>query len=96
ESTKELENNSIHLVVTSPPYFNTPFDYPDLFESYNANLDKMGKVARELKRVVAEGRIVCIVCDDTLIKSKKPKISSKKCQGDGKKVCLRKINVSLS
>jgi DnaJ-class molecular chaperone len=56
----------------------------------------MRKVVRELKRVVAEGRIVCIVCDDTWIKSKKPKISCEKYQGNGKKVCLRKINVSLS
>lgn len=71
ENMKELETNSVHLVVTSPPYFNAPFDYPDLFESYNAYLDKMRKVARELKRVVAEGRIVCIVCDDTLINGKK-------------------------
>lgn len=31
----------------------------------------MRKVAKELKRVVAEGRIVCIVCDDTLIDGKK-------------------------
>ena len=78
ENMKELGNNSIHLVITFQPYFNTPFDYPDLFESYGAYLDKMGKVARELKRVVAEGRIVCIVCGDTLIRSKKPKISSEK------------------
>lgn len=71
ESMKELKDNSIHLVVTSPPYFNAPFDYPDLFESYDAYLDKMRKVAKELKRVVDEGRIVCIVCDDTLINGKK-------------------------
>ena len=71
ENMKELNNNSIHLVVTSPPYFNAPFDYPDLFESYEAYLDKMRKIARELKRVVDEGRIVCIVCDDTLINGKK-------------------------
>lgn len=68
---KEVEDGSIHLVVTSPPYFNAPFDYPDLFESYESYLEKMRKVARELKRAVAEGRIVCIVCDDTLIKGKK-------------------------
>jgi len=67
ENMKELEDKSIHLVVTSPPYFNAPFDYPDLFESYSAYLDKMRKVARELKRVVADGRIVCIVCDDILV-----------------------------
>ena len=68
---EDLQDNSVHLVVTSPPYFNAPFDYPDLFESYDAYLEKMRKVAKELKRVVAEGRIVCIVCDDTLIKGKK-------------------------
>jgi len=71
ENMKELENESIHLVVTSPPYFNAPFDYPDLFESYDAYLDKMRKVAKELKRVVAKGRCVCIVCDDTLVNGKK-------------------------
>jgi len=71
ENMKELEDGSVHLVVTSPPYFNAPFDYPDLFESYSAYLDKMRKIARELQRVVAEGRIVCIVCDDTLINGKK-------------------------
>jgi hypothetical protein len=47
---EEVESNSVHLVVTSPPYFNAPFDYPDLFESYeqflklvkyNANLEKI-------------------------------------------------------
>jgi len=71
ENMKELEKGSVHLVVTSPPYFNAPFDYPDLFESYEAYLDKMKKVAKELRRVVAKGRIVCIVCDDTLIDGKK-------------------------
>jgi len=71
QNMKEVEDGSIHLVVTSPPYFNAPFDYPDLFESYESYLEKMRKVARELKRAVAEGRIVCIVCDDTLIKGKK-------------------------
>jgi len=71
ENMKELEDGSVHLVVTSPPYFNAPFDYPDLFESYSAYLDKMRKIAKELRRVVAEGRIICIVCDDTLINGKK-------------------------
>ena len=71
ENMKELEDGSVHLVVTSPPYFNAPFDYPDLFESYSAYLDKMRKIAKELRRVVAEGRMICIVCDDTLINGKK-------------------------
>jgi DNA modification methylase len=67
----ELQDGSVHLVVTSPPYFNAPFDYPDLFESYEDYLNKMKRVAKEIKRVLADGRIVCIVCDDTLINGKK-------------------------
>jgi len=67
----ELEDNSIHLVVTSPPYFNAPFDYPDLFKSYEEFLSLIRKVAKELKRVLDKGRIACFVCDDTLIKGKK-------------------------
>ena len=71
EDMKELQDGSVHLVVTSPPYFNAPFDYPDLFENYNAYLEKMTKIAKELRRVVAQGRIVCIVCDDILIQGEK-------------------------
>jgi DNA modification methylase len=67
----ELQDGSVHLVVTSPPYFNAPFDYPDLFKSYEDYLNKMRKIAKEIKRVLADGRIVCIVCDDTLINGKK-------------------------
>jgi len=71
QNMKELENKSVHLVVTSPPYFNAPFDYPDLFESYNQFIELMRNTARELKRVVDEGRIVALVVDDTLIKGEK-------------------------
>jgi len=35
QSMPEIEDDSVHLVVTSPPYFNAPFDYPGLFESYD-------------------------------------------------------------
>ena len=71
KNMKELENNSIHLVVTSPPYFNAPFDYPGLFKSYTQFLKLIRDVARELKRVLDEGRIAAFVVDDTLIKGKK-------------------------
>lgn len=71
ENMQELQDGSIHLVVTSPPYFNAPFDYPDLYPSYEEYLEKMSKVAKEIKRVLADGRIVCIVCDDVLVNGKK-------------------------
>lgn len=68
---KELADKSISLVVTSPPYFNAPFDYPDLFDTYDEFLKMIRGVAKELKRVMADGRIVCFVCDDTLINGSK-------------------------
>jgi DNA modification methylase len=71
QNMKELEDNSVHLVVTSPPYFNAPFDYPDLFDDYDNFLATMRNVASELVRVLDEGRIAAIVCDDTLIDGEK-------------------------
>jgi DNA modification methylase len=71
QDMKELDDNSVHLVVTSPPYFNAPFDYPDLFESYDEFLELISNVAKELKRVLDRGRIAAFVVDDTLIKGKK-------------------------
>jgi len=71
QNMQELENNSVQLVVTSPPYFNAPFDYPDLFESYDEFLKLIRNVARELKRVLEEGRIAAFVVDDTLIEGRK-------------------------
>jgi DNA modification methylase len=46
EDMRELEDGSVQLVITSPPYFNAPFDYPDLFESYEAYLEKMRRVTK--------------------------------------------------
>ncbi len=63
----ELENDSVQLVVTSPPYFNAPFDYPDFFKTYNDFLTLIKGVAKELKRVVAKGRVCCFVVDDMLV-----------------------------
>lgn len=71
EDMRELEDGRVHLVVTSPPYFNAPFDYPGLFRSYDDYLEKMRRCAREVKRAVGHGRVVCIVCDDMLIDGRK-------------------------
>jgi len=71
QNMKELDKQSVHLVVTSPPYFNAPFDYPGMFESYELFLKMIQKVAKELKRVLEKGRIAAFVCDDTLIDGRK-------------------------
>jgi DNA modification methylase len=63
----EVPDGSVHLVVTSPPYYNAPFDYPGLFNSYEEFLNLMRSVARELFRVLAEGRIACFVTQDVRV-----------------------------
>lgn len=64
----EIEDSSVHLVVTSPPYFNAPFDYPGLFKNYNEYLGLIRSVAKELWRVLDDGRIACFVVQDIRIK----------------------------
>jgi DNA modification methylase len=63
----EVPDGSVHLVVTSPPYYNAPFDYPGLFSSYEEFLNLIRSVARELFRVLAEGRIACFVTQDVRV-----------------------------
>jgi len=67
---REIPSGSVHLVVTSPPYFNAPFDYPDLFKDYDEYLDLIRCVARELRRVLAPGRVACFVTQDVRIEGK--------------------------
>lgn len=67
QNMAEVPDGTIHLVVTSPPYFNAPFDYPDLFPSYDAYCVMMHTVAREIWRVLEDGRVACIICDDVLV-----------------------------
>lgn len=64
---EELQNDSIHLIVTSPPYFNAPFDYKGLFRSYGQYLGVLKKFAQETYRVLQNGRIAVLNIDDMLI-----------------------------
>jgi len=68
---KEIPDQSIQLTITSPPYYNAPFDYPDLFSDYDEFLTLIQDVCRDLYRVSAAGRIVCFVTDDMLVKGQK-------------------------
>ena len=63
----EIADNSIQLTVQSPPYFLAPHDTPNMFTNYEAYLELLRDVAKELWRVVAEGRIVVLVIDDMLV-----------------------------
>lgn len=67
----EVPDESIHLMVTSPPYYNAPFDYPNLFADYDEFLDMMRDVSKELYRVLAPGRIASFVTDDMLVNGEK-------------------------
>ncbi|MFZ5366358.1 MAG: DNA-methyltransferase [Patescibacteria group bacterium] len=70
-SMEEIPNNSVHLMVTSPPYFNAPFDYKGLFKSYGQYLGVLKKVAKEIYRVLQDGRIAVLNIDDMLINGEK-------------------------
>ena len=63
----EVEDESVHLVVTSPPYYNAPFDFPSLFGSYSEYLNLLEEVGREIYRVLKNGRIACFVVQDVRI-----------------------------
>lgn len=67
----ELKDGEISLVVSSPPYYNAPFDYPGLFTSYKEYLDLLRILSLQLKKKVAPGRIVALVTDDMLVKGEK-------------------------
>jgi site-specific DNA-methyltransferase (adenine-specific) len=68
---EEIQDKSIHLMVTSPPYFNAPFDYKNLFESYEQYLGILNKVAGEVFRVLQDGRIAVLNIDDMLVDGEK-------------------------
>lgn len=68
---EEILDGSVHLMVTSPPYFNAPFDYKNLFKNYEQYLGVLRKVAREVFRVLQDGRIAVLNIDDMLIDGQK-------------------------
>lgn len=72
----EIKDSSINLIVTSPPYFNAPFDYKDLFKNYDQYLGVIRNMARESFRVLQDGRIFALNIDDMLVKGKKYPITA--------------------
>ncbi len=70
-SMAEVADGSAHLVITSPPYFNAPFDYQDLFSTYESYLFTLSSVAKEVYRVLQPGRVVVLNIDDMLVNGEK-------------------------
>ena len=67
-TSREIGDGEVSLIVTSPPYFNAPFDYPDLFPSYEDYLGLIRSFACQSRRVLGRGRICAVVTDDMLVK----------------------------
>jgi len=67
----ELADNAVNLIVTSPPYFNAPFDYKGLFKNYGQYLNVLKKMAKEAYRVLQGGRIFVLNIDDMLVDGQK-------------------------
>src|SRR3989454_4468383 len=67
-TSREIADGEVSLIVTSPPYYNAPFDYPDLFPTYDDYLDLIRSLAAQSKRVLGRGRICAVVTDDMLVK----------------------------
>lgn len=70
-SMQEIPDNSVHLMITSPPYFNAPFDYQGLFKSYGQYLGVLKNVVKEVYRVLQDGRIAVLNIDDMLVNGDK-------------------------
>ena len=67
-------DQSVHLVVTSPPYFNLKSYASDAggrqlgrIDNYKGFLDELDRVWRECKRVLVPGGRICCVIGDILI-----------------------------
>ena len=58
EVLRKISNKSVHLIVTSPPYFNAR-EYSK-YNSYNDYLDFMEKIIIKLKEVLVEGGYFCL------------------------------------
>ena len=60
EKMKEIDDNSVDMVITSPPYDNLR-----TYEGYDFNFEG---IAQELYRVIKDGRVVVWVVGDATIK----------------------------
>lgn len=69
DAMKLLEDESVHLTFTSPPYYNAR-DY-SIYPSYKAYLEFLAEVFREVHRITKEGRFLIVNTSPIII----PRIS---------------------
>lgn len=67
ELLKELPNESVDLVFTSPPYYNAKPEYAE-YLSYEEYLLKMKRIIHEIYRVLNEGRFFVLNVSPVLIR----------------------------
>ena len=75
EILKEIPNESVGLVFTSPPYFNARPEYA-LYESYDTYLESLYDVFDECHRILKEGRFCIVNTSPVLIPRRKRSESS--------------------
>ena len=66
ELLKELPSESVHLIFTSPPYFNARPEY-SYYNDYQTYLDKMRRIFVGCHRVLSEGRYFVLNSSPVLI-----------------------------
>lgn len=67
---QDIADGEVGLIVTSPPYYNAPFDYPGLFADYAEYLDLIRAFANHAKSALGKGRICAVVTDDMLVRER--------------------------
>ena len=69
ETMKLLDDESVHLTFTSPPYYNAR-DY-SIYQSYNDYLDFLDETFKEVMRITKEGRFLIVNTSPVIV----PRIS---------------------
>lgn len=77
ELLKELPDESVDLMFTSPPYFNARVEYTD-YHTYDEYLDKISRIIKEVHRVLDEGRFAVMNVSPVLLRRAKRSESSKR------------------
>lgn len=72
-----LPDESVNLVVTSPPYYNARLEYSD-YVDYHDYLEHLRQVIRACHRVLSEGRFFAINISPVLLKRTSRKAQSKR------------------